>query len=478
MSNTAAPSAKSGSKWPVFLRRGTIGGFLTVVMAGQLVYSSFEAFKGSLIVPMTHALGLTNEQYGTLWSWIGIAMFLYVPAGWINNRFPIRNILIIWAIWRLVTFLLLWVAPIGYTGMIIIAASWGVWDAIGWPAVVNGVSYMARNSDTEGRGMAMGLLETIRRAAEFFMNVIVVALITIFPDSVNEIMVGFGVGYALLLIPLVFCLWKFVPKNAIAHEEKTSDNMAALKGLLRVLAIPRVWLAGVTALCLYWCYVNMFWSSAPYLIKVYHISDGVSAIFGIFNTAAVGILAGLVSGFLADYVFKSSTTMMAVALGTVTVASGIVFLLPNNPSAMWSAILLLVITAFGVFLGKAVLLAPLAELHLPEQINGGAMAVGSFLAYASVFWANKMNGRFLDQYEGNEYWAYHWVFLITLVVAAIGMACAILLMVINKRKGSSLKESADASETAADTDADSTPAATQTFEGKNSDDSSVGEQHS
>ena len=88
--------ATKSSKWPVFLRRHTIAGFLTVVMAGQLVYSSFEAFKGSLIIPMTNALGLTNEQYGTLWSWIGIAMFLYVPAGWINNRFTIRNILLVW----------------------------------------------------------------------------------------------------------------------------------------------------------------------------------------------------------------------------------------------------------------------------------------------------------------------------------------------------------------------------------------------
>ncbi|MCU9996872.1 MFS transporter [Mobiluncus mulieris] len=426
--------ATKSSKWPVFLRRHTIAGFLAVVMAGQLVYSSFEAFKGSLIIPMTNALGLTNEQYGTLWSWIGIAMFLYVPAGWINNRFTIRNILLVWSVWRLVTFLLLWLAPIGYTGMVIIAASWGVWDAIGWPAVVNGVSYMSKDSDTEGRGMAMGLLETIRRAAEFLMNVIVVALITIFPKAVNEIMVGFGVGYALLLIPLVLCLLKFVPKNAIAHEEKTSDNMAALKGLLKVLAIPRVWLAGVAALCLYWGYINMFWSSAPYLIKVYHISDGVSAIFGIFNTAAVGILAGLVSGFLADYVFKSSTVMMAVALGTVMVASIVVFFLPNNPGAMWPAILLLIVTSFGVFLGKAVILAPIAELHLPEQINGGAMAVGSFLAYAAVFWANKMNGKFLDDFKGQEYWAYHWVFLITAGVTAIGMVCAILLAIINKRR--------------------------------------------
>ena len=430
---SATATTQKPSKLPVFLRRGNIAGFLTVVLAGQLVYSSFEAFKGSLIVPLTETLGITNEQYGFLWTWIGISMFLYIPAGWINNRFPIRKILIAWAAWRLVTFLALYTLPLSFSWMVAIAASWGVWDAIGWPAVVNGVSYMARDADTKGRGMAMGLLESIRRGAEFVMNGIIIILIAIFPASTSTIMVGFGIGYALLLIPLIFALLRYVPSNAIAHDDNVSDNIAALKGLWAVLVKPRVWLAGLAGLAVYWCYVNLFWSSAPYLKLVYDMSTAQSSAFGIFNTAAVGILAGVVAGFLADYVFKSSTTMMAVALATITIAAGIVYLLPNDRAYLWPAMILLIVMAFGVFLGKSVILAPIAELHLPEGINGSAMAVGSFLVYASIFWANPMNGRLLDQYKGQEYLAYQQVFLITLVVAAIGAACAIALMFLNKR---------------------------------------------
>ncbi|GAE69158.1 hypothetical protein JCM18909_2347 [Cutibacterium acnes JCM 18909] len=40
--------------------------------------------------------------------------------------------------------------------------------------------------------------------------------------------------------------------------------------------------------------------------------------------------------------------------------------------------ILLMVMAFGIFMGKAVLLAPVAELNLPEHVNGSAMAVGSF----------------------------------------------------------------------------------------------------
>ena len=433
MTTPTAVAEPKVSKWPVFLRRGRIGGFLTVVLAGQIVYSSFEAFKGSLILPLTEALGITNEQYGFLWTWIGISMFLYIPAGWINNRFPIRNILIAWAGWRLITFMILYLAPINFTGMIIIAATWGVWDAIGWPAVVNGVSYMSKDANTKGRGLAMGLLESIRRGAEFIMNSIIIALIAIFPQNTSQIMIGFGVGYALLLIPLILALLKFVPINAIAHDDGVSDNIAALKGLWRVITLPRVWLAGLAGLAVYWAYVNLFWSSAPYLKLVYDLTDAQAAMFGIFNTAALGILAGLVAGVLADYVFKSSTTMIAVALVVITVAAAVVRLLPDSPAMLWPAMILLIIMAFGVFLGKSVILAPIAELHLPESINGSAMAVGSFLVYASIFWANPWNGRLLDQHKGQEYLAYQQVFTITMVVAAVGAACAIALIFLNKR---------------------------------------------
>lgn len=423
---------------PSFLRKGRVGGFLTVVMAGQLTYASFEAFKGSLILPLCETLGITIGEFGILMSWLGIAMFLYVPAGWINNRFTIRSILISWAAWRLVTFLILFLIPgLSFKVMVAIAISWGIWDAIGWPAVVNGVSFMAKDSDKEGRGLAMGLLETIRRAAEFIMNLVIIILLASFADHSTTIMRGFGIGYALLLIPLILCLLKFVPNNAVAGQEEGSTpenaNVAALKGLLSALATPKLWFAGIAAMCIYWCYVNLIYSSAPYIKLVFNASDSVAGAFGIFNTGLIGVFAGLVSGLIADYVFKSSTIMITVALCVTALGVGAIYLLPSGDNMMWPAMILLMIMAVGIFMGKAVILAPVAELHLPESINGSAMAIGSFMAYAPVFWANTMTAGIVEQYQDNAYVGYQKIFLITLVVALVGMCAAGALSWINRK---------------------------------------------
>ncbi|MDK6689905.1 MFS transporter, partial [Aerococcus urinae] len=92
---------------------------------------------------------------------------------------------------------------------------------------------------------------------------------------------------------------------------------------------PRVWLAGVAGLCLYWCYVNLIYSSAPYLQLVFHASDATAGVFGILNTGLIGVFGGLVAGIVADYVFKSSTMMMGAALTVTAAATAIIRLLPS-----------------------------------------------------------------------------------------------------------------------------------------------------
>lgn len=434
-------SAKTAFKFPSFLKRGKIGPYLSVVMSGQITYSSFEAFKGALLVPLAAMLGISMEQFGILMGWIGIAMFLYVPGGWVNNRFTIKSILIAWCAWRFVTYMILFLVPgLSFNVMIAIAISWAVWDAIGWPAVVNGVAFISENEDTRGRGMAMGLLETIRRGAELAMNAVIVVFIGAKVADAKTIMWVFAIGYAFLLLPMIACIWKFVPKNAIAKKEGTSDNVAALIGLVKVLSKPRVWFAAGAALCVYWTYVNLIYCSAPYMKFVYHASDSVSATFGILNTGLVGVFAGLVSGFAADYLFRSSTMMMAVSLTITAIGAVMVYMLPVSSSTMMTSMVLLMIMAVGVFMGKAVILAPVAELHLPESINGSAMSVGSFLAYASVLWANRWNGHLVDVAKleqtknGVEQLSgFNTIFIVTIVVSIVGAALAYALAYANHR---------------------------------------------
>lgn len=232
---------------------------------------------------------------------------------------------------------------------------------------------------------------------------------------------------------MMLAVAKFVPDTKIAQEVGKSDSLAAFNGLIRVLARPRVWLAGIAALTVYWSYVNLMYTSAPYLTQVFNVSTGLAGAFGIFNTGLVGIFAGVVSGLLADYVFKSSTKMMAVSLGAVTVACLIVLALPVTRAMIWPILIMLIVVSVATFLGKSVILAPVAELNLPEGISGSAMSVGSFLAYASVFWGYTLNGSIIDSHASDPATGYHLIFIITAAVAAAGCLAAGALVVINHK---------------------------------------------
>lgn len=436
MTSTDVATEKSAkkSRLPIFLRRGRVGAFLSVVFTGQMVYVSFEAFKGSLMLPFQQMLGISQTEYGVLMAYIGAAMFFYVPAGWINNRFKVRTILIAGLTWRLITFLILFIVTPSFVVMSMIAMSWALVEACVWPSVLNGVSILSSDQDQQGKGLAMGLLESIRRFMEFAMNGIIIIAMMIWADHSVQIMRGFAIGYSLLLIPMIWAVWKFVPDTRVAEEKGKSNSVAALNGLFRVLTKPRVWLAGLSALTVYWCYVNLIYSSAPYLSQVFHVSDGAAAAFGIFNTGLVGVFAGLISGFIADYVFKSSGLMLSGALGLVTAFCVIVIFLPEDRSMMWVVMVMLILVALGTFLAKAVFLAPLAELNLPEGISGSAMSVGSFMAYAPAFWGYALNGMILDAHLDNPGAGYEIIFLMTAGIALLGCLCAGSLGLVVRRE--------------------------------------------
>ena len=433
-------STRVMSLLPAFMRRGRIIPFLVVALSGQVLYSSFESFKSSLMIPLQETLGITQSQFGQLMTYLGLAMFLYVPAGWVNNRVRVRTIILCGMAWRLVTYLILFVIIPPFVVMSAIAISWAVVDAIIWPAVANGVCILSADQDRKGKGMAMGMLEAVRRLTEFGLNGIVIVTLVFFPESATTaVMRGFAIAYALLLMPMMLVVARYVPDTKIATEEHVSHSVAALKGLLHVLSLPRIWLAGIAAMAVYWCDVNLMYISAPFLQQVFNASTTVAAAFGIFNVGLIAMIAGLISGVVADYVFKSSTRMMMIALGVVTVGCAIILMMPiGNESARPALIVpvvgLLILVALATFLGKSVILAPIGELELPEEIDGSAMAVGSLLAYASILWGYNLNGHIIDSYAGGDPApGYRLIFMITGAVAAIGCVTAVILDRVNRR---------------------------------------------
>ena len=395
--------------------------FLTVVMSGQIIYSSFEAFKGAFYTTMLEFLGVSNTEMGLLFTLIGSAMFFYVPAGWVNNRFPIRNILIGGMGFRLVTMLFIIFFQPPFKVLAVIAGSWGILDAIFWPAVVNGVALF---SGKHNKGIAFGLLESVRRSAEAGMNAAVVAVMAAMGGAML-IFKSATLIYTLLIIPMIILVWIYVPHNKIGGEDTGNQNKEALKGLIAVLKIPSVWYAAITALTVYWGYIQLVYT-VPYLQAVFGLTTAQAAMFGIINTSAMSIFAGIISGSISDFVFKSSSKMMMVALGLTALSLAITVFLPKSQGMLTVNIVCLMCFSFSVFLAKGIILAPIAEVKIPEEYSGAAMSVGSFAAYASIFWAYGLNGYIIDTHEAVT--AYQMIFGIGIAVATLGAFCAVMLL--------------------------------------------------
>ncbi len=409
-----------------FSNKNQLFGFLTVVLSGQLIYSCFEAFKGTFYNVLLEVLGITNTEMGILFSLIGIAVFFYVPGGWINNRFSVKSILNVSLFTRMLSiFIIIFFNP-SFKVLSIIATIWGLTDAVFWPAVLNGVTLM---SGDDNKALGFGLLESIRRATEMGMNILLVTVMAALGGGAI-IFKGGMLVYNLLIIPLMIFVYKYVPKNEIEVKENENKSTAALKGLLHVMKMPSIWMAALTALSVYWCYINLIYT-VPYLQAVFNISQAQASIFGIINTGAMGVAAGLISGTISDFIFKSSSKMMFVSLALTAITLFTTLIIPKTPNMLMVNIVLLMLFSFSIFLAKGIILAPITEANVPKAYSGSSMSIGSFAAYAPVFWAYGLNGKIIDTYDPIV--AYQKIFTIGVIVALAGMVCACMLVIMNKK---------------------------------------------
>lgn len=416
----------------------TLIGFLSVVTAGQLIYSSFEAFKGTFYNLLLDVLNVSNAELGAIFGLIGISIFFYIPGGWINNRFSIKSILIVGLLIRFLTISVIIFFSPTFQVLKIIAIIWGIVDSFFWPAVLNGVIFF---TDQSKRGMGFGLLESIRRAEEMLMNLLIVGIMSLVSGVV--VFKGGMFAYNLLIIPLILLIIKYVPKNGIAamdEEEKTeisgNKSLEALKGLFYVLLKPKVWLASMSAMSIYWGYIILIYS-VPYLQKSFDLSTTQTALFGIFNTGLMGVLMGVSAGIISDYVFKSSSKMIFASLLLSTlILLGVVFI----KGSLIVSMALLIAFSVTTFLAKSVILAPIAEFDIPKKYAGSAMSVGSFAAYAPIFWVYTMNGKLLDAHQDNVVEAYRIIFEIGIVVAFLGSLCTLILLMLNSKSKSKVAE--------------------------------------
>lgn len=423
-----------------FDTRQQLTAFLTVVFSGQIIYSAFESFKIPFYERLVEYYGLTDTEFGLMFTALGVAVFFYIPGGWVNNRFNARTLLITGLLYRCVTALIMilvapglpadWKFPVLFT----IALTWGIWDAIFWPAVVKGVVLFSGRAN---KGFGLGVLTAFRAGGEAVLNGALIGVMTVVGGSLF-VFKGAMIVYALLTLPMAILVYFFVPQDPLTDgdasgtEHASVSNAQAFHGLIDTLKIGRVWLAGLAGMCVYWVYTTLVYTT-PFFTRVYDFTPEGAALLATINAIVLGLSGGLLGGSISDKIFRSSALTL-----TITLSVGALLLLglawvPGDPSLSWLALMLICMFAFVTMMAKGIQQAPVAELHLPSTMVGSAMSVNSFMAFACILWATTLNGSILDAYRDNPRMGFSVIFMLMAAVGLIGALLSAWLEVLNRR---------------------------------------------
>lgn len=423
----------------------SFAGFMSVVLVGQIIYSCFEALKSVFYTPLMHIFNLSNAQLGVIFSLTGISIFFSIPGSWVNNRFSVKSILITSMIIRMITIYIVLLCNPNYTVMKIVAATWGIVDGVFWPAVLNGVNLF---TNKKNKGVAFGLLESVRRLLEMVMNMLLIGVMSaagtgmLLHCSQMQIFRTGLLIYNLLLIPLIIAVAKLVPTNGIAADKHNkSKGKDALAGVWQVIKMPKLWIAAITAFCIFWSYTFSVYTT-PFLQDVFHLGQTQASLFGTISTAGIGIIASFLSGFISDRLLKSTGKMIFMSMSMAFLAILIVLLLPKNSATLVLTMIFILIFACGMFMAKGIMEVPASQIPMPEKYRGAAMSVTFFVAYSPKIFAYSINGKIIDQLGPNR--AFNIIFTTEVIIAGIGVLLSLFLIRMEKKeKAQKLAEEAE-----------------------------------
>jgi MFS family permease len=402
--------------------------FILIALGSEAIYFLY-AIKNVLYNPYRDALVLTNGQLGFGLSLYGIVSTIaYIPCGWFMDRFSSRKMMAINLVLTGLTGFYLIAVP-SYLSFLVICCIWGfTMEALYWSAVLKSVRCLAKDTS---QGKAFGSLELARGTVNLLLNAGAVAIFAAFGEKLVGIKVALGIS-SVLIILFGILTWIFIPEEDYLHTNKASEkNKLALKGLIKCLKLPELWLIGLQGCGVYTIYIALTYF-LPFLQDVYKVPVFWVAIFGMFTSNIVRMISAPVSGLLGDNLLKSATKIMRILFAFDIIFLGAVILMPKRPSFTIPAMILLILVTITVYMLRGVYYAPVGESGIPKEMSGSAMSVAIVLVQSPMFWAFAVFGNILDKYKPAQ--SYPKIFTIMLIFAFIGIIAGSALIALNKKK--------------------------------------------
>lgn len=404
-------------------------GTLLLLACGAGFIFQLPYIRETFYIPIQTAMGLTNEQMGSLNAWYAIvATPAYFLGGIVADKFSPKLMLTFSFI---STGLLgLWFSMFpGYDASRIIFALMGFTTVMTyWSSVIKAVRLLG---DSEEQGRLFGLQEGLRGFLNAGLVFVMSAVYANFAD--NILGAAWAIRLCAVLLLVIGALCWFVIDNT-----NTKDNTESLKdvcvGMAKCMKIPRVWLLVAIVFTAYSVYGLMSYINT-YLVTMYGMSETAAANLGGIRYCLQGV-GGVVGGFLADKI-RSRLKVICGAGAALALSWAAFLLIPVDAGAYMMVLANFLIGVILVYAIRSQYFADIDDAGIDVNLTGRVSGIISTFGYLPDVFMFTMVGSWLDSYPGRA--GYNRVFIYAAVMGALCMVVSgILMFVVKKDKKAAL----------------------------------------
>lgn len=392
-----------------------------ILMLGAGTIYKLGFLKDAFYVPMQEFMGLSHTQIGTAMSIAGlISTFSFLTAIGITDKVS-KKIMIPFS---LISICLcgIWLSTFpSYPVFLLIYCLLAICaDMLYWPTMLKTVRLLG-TEDEQGR--MFGIMEAGRGLMD---TIIAFGALGIFSAMGST---AAGLKMAILFYSIVpgvigiIMYFMLEPDDAPAPTPvQTQENASSAKekntsGIMRTLKNKNIWLVSFNIFFVYSVYCGLTYF-IPFLEEAYALPAALVGVYGIINQYGLKMLGGPVGGFITDKILHSATKYLRIAFVIVGVIVAVFAMLPHKSMGIFLGMFITLTISACVYSMRAIFFAPMDEVHVPREITGSAMAMGSFIGYLPGSFMYAVYGGILDKFEG--LFGYRIVYLMMAVFAAGG----------------------------------------------------------
>jgi Na+/melibiose symporter-like transporter len=284
-----------------------------------------------------------------------------------------------------------------------------------YPAHIKIVRMLA---DEENQGKIFGLNEAFVGVGAILINAVFLYVFARLLEGVaglRGVIITMGIFSVVVSIVVFFMLRG---TDSDSHEQvKAADAPEKIRGkdFVRILFSPATWLLGIGIFCVYSLSVTMSYFT-PYVTAVLGGTVAFSGIVAIIRTYVVRLLGAPVGGYLTDKLKSVSKVLLVIYVCAIITL--VMFLVLPVSTPMGIFILLMLLVALFVFMGKGIYYAVASELSIPRRYTATSVGIAAALGFSPDIFLFTLAGYWLDTLGDG---GYRNMFIFQIVVLCVGL---------------------------------------------------------